>query len=238
MALRWRLATAPSISVFLDIGQGAGLAGASGVRPFLPPLLAGALARADAGIDFEGTDLSFLESPWFMLAVLAAAVGAYGAERRGRTAAAGAGPGPREAGEPPGPGGEPLPADARTDATTARTPLEQAMLALSVVLGALLFAGSLASGGETAWPGLVGGALCAALGYAALAALFARARRRLDPDAAPLFTVYADLLALAVAALSIFADPAGYLVLVALAALLMLGRREAARKYEGLRVLR
>src|SRR5918997_3032753 len=84
MALRWRLATAPSISVFLDIGQGAGLAGASGVRPFLPPLLAGALARADAGIDFDGTDLSFLESPWFLLAVLAAAVGAYAAEAAGR----------------------------------------------------------------------------------------------------------------------------------------------------------
>src|ERR671916_839159 len=78
MALRWRLATAPSISVSLDIGQGAGLAGASGVRPFLPPLLAGALARADAGIDFDGTDLSFLESPWFLLAVLAVGGGAGG----------------------------------------------------------------------------------------------------------------------------------------------------------------
>ena len=31
--------------------------------PFLPPLLAGALARGDVGIDFDGTDWSFLESP-------------------------------------------------------------------------------------------------------------------------------------------------------------------------------
>ena len=55
---------AAPMSLFLDIGQGAGLAGATGVRPFLPPLLAGALAREDAGIDFDGTDWSFLEDAW------------------------------------------------------------------------------------------------------------------------------------------------------------------------------
>ena len=44
------------MSLFLDIGTGAGLATASGVRPYLPPLLAGALARGDVAIDFEGTD--------------------------------------------------------------------------------------------------------------------------------------------------------------------------------------
>ena len=41
----------------LILGTGAGLATASGARPFLPPLVVGALARADAGIDFE--DLSY-----------------------------------------------------------------------------------------------------------------------------------------------------------------------------------
>ena len=71
------------MSLFLDIGTGAGLAGATGVRPFLPPLLAGALARGDVGIDFDGTDWSFLESPAFLLAVLALAVLAYGVERSG-----------------------------------------------------------------------------------------------------------------------------------------------------------
>jgi hypothetical protein len=66
-----------------DIGQGAGLAGAVGVRPFLPPIAAGGLARSDSGIDFDGTDFSFLESPWFLLLALALAVGSYMAERSG-----------------------------------------------------------------------------------------------------------------------------------------------------------
>src|SRR2546430_29836 len=69
------------MSLFLDIGKGAGLAGATGVRPFLPPLLAGALARGDIGIDFSHTDFSFLESPAFLAAVLAVAVLAYAVER-------------------------------------------------------------------------------------------------------------------------------------------------------------
>src|SRR5687767_10761257 len=71
MALQTSVPTA--ISLFLDIGQGAGLSGATGVNPFLPPLIAGALARGDAGVDFEGTDYSFLEKPGFLAAVLALA---------------------------------------------------------------------------------------------------------------------------------------------------------------------
>jgi Domain of unknown function (DUF4126) len=56
--------------LFLDITQGMGLAGAAGVRPFLPALLAGALGRADLGLDFEHTRYAFLESSWFLLAVV------------------------------------------------------------------------------------------------------------------------------------------------------------------------
>jgi uncharacterized protein DUF4126 len=69
------------VSVFLDTTTGMGLAGATGVRPYLPPLLAGGLARGDVGIDFDGTDWSFLESTGFLLAVLAVAVIAYLLER-------------------------------------------------------------------------------------------------------------------------------------------------------------
>jgi uncharacterized membrane protein len=53
-----------------DLLQGAGLAAAIGIRPFLPVLLAGALASADLGLDFDGTDFAFLESWPFLLAVV------------------------------------------------------------------------------------------------------------------------------------------------------------------------
>jgi hypothetical protein len=69
------------VSVFLDTTTGMGLAGATGVRPYLPPLLAGGLARGDVGIDFDGTDWRFLESSGFLLAVLAVGVLAYLLER-------------------------------------------------------------------------------------------------------------------------------------------------------------
>jgi hypothetical protein len=62
------------MDLFLAISQGTGLALATGVRPFLPPLLAGALARADAAIDFSGSDYSFLESLPFLAVLLAIAV--------------------------------------------------------------------------------------------------------------------------------------------------------------------
>lgn len=71
------------MSVFLDTTTGMGLAGATGVRPYLPPLLAGGLARGDVGIDFDGTDWRFLESSGFLLAVLAVGVLAYLLERSG-----------------------------------------------------------------------------------------------------------------------------------------------------------
>jgi hypothetical protein len=51
------------------------------VRPFLPALLAGALAGANVGLDFETGGFAFLESPVFLVGVLVLAVGAYAAER-------------------------------------------------------------------------------------------------------------------------------------------------------------
>ncbi|MFL5780567.1 MAG: hypothetical protein ACJ760_04570 [Thermoleophilaceae bacterium] len=176
------------------------------MRPFLPPLLAGALARGDVGLDFDGTPYAFLESPGFLLAVLAVGVLAYALDRRG-------GRGPRD-------------------------PATLLLAGLALVFGALLFAGSLADHGHEAWPGLVAGAACAVLAYAAVAMLFTRARRRVQGGAAGLLTLYADAIALALAGLSIFVEPVGYVALVAFAVLLVRSRAGGDRKYEGLRVLR
>lgn len=66
-----------------DLLQGAGLAAAIGIRPFLPVLLAGALASADVGLDFGGTDFAFLEDWPFLLAVVLAVTALDLAVRRG-----------------------------------------------------------------------------------------------------------------------------------------------------------
>jgi Domain of unknown function (DUF4126) len=192
------------MSVFMDTTTGMGLAGATGVRPYLPPLLAGALARSDTGIDFDGTDWRFLESTWFLLAVLVLGVIAYVAER----------------------------------SETNRRFVELFSGVAGVVLGALLFAGALADGGSESWPGLIGGAICAALGWQAVGGLIERARTRLKDDAAALFTAYADGVALLLAAIAIFLPPVSILAILGFIVLLLAGRRREGEKYAGLRVLR
>src|SRR5690349_2901088 len=68
----------------LDLLQGLGIAAAIGIRPFLPTLLAGALAAGNVGIDFDGTDFSFLEKPPFLIAVVVLLVVFAVLERRSR----------------------------------------------------------------------------------------------------------------------------------------------------------
>jgi Domain of unknown function (DUF4126) len=63
-----------TVKLLLDILQGMGVSAAAGLRPFLPTLLVGALAADDLGVDFDGTDFAFLESPWFLLAIVVALV--------------------------------------------------------------------------------------------------------------------------------------------------------------------
>jgi uncharacterized membrane protein len=213
MAPRQR--TAFAIALFMDIGQGAGTSGASGVRPFLPALLTGALARGDDGIDFSGTSYSFLESEWFLLVLLLLAVAAYALNRRSQVAGR----------------------------RSQEQLVERAVAVIGVVLGALLFAGSLADDGQTSWWGLIAGAACAALGYLALATLFARARSRIASQdgaggAESLIDVYAEGIALALAALAIFVEPVGYLALAVFVFLIVRSRGEGAQKYGGLRILR
>jgi hypothetical protein len=62
------------MKLVLDILQGLGLASAAGLRPFMPALLAGGLASGDVGIDFDGTQFAFLESPIWLLALVIALI--------------------------------------------------------------------------------------------------------------------------------------------------------------------
>ncbi len=198
------------MSLAFDIGQGAGLAGATGVRPFLPPILTGALASSDIGVDFDGTSFDWVESPGFLLAVLALSVVFYMAER--------------QLPQPEGRGG--------------RSPIQAAVAVIAMALGAVLFGASLAEGGQTEWPGVIAGMACAFLGFVAVAMLFARARARLEGGAAALLGVYADATSLVIAALSILFPPLGYVALVVFLVLLVRAGQGGDRKYEGLRILR
>jgi hypothetical protein len=181
----------------------------------------GGAARQDIGVDFDASDtFGFLEDTWFLLAVLGLAVAAYALERvRGSRTR------PERQVEPDPPG-----------RPGARNPIEPGLLVLTLLFGALLFGASLEEGGRTGWPGLIAGAACALLGYLAIAALFSRARRRLED--ATLLEVFADGTSLLLAALTILAPPLGYAVLVAFLVLLVRAGGERGKKYEGLRILR
>jgi hypothetical protein len=189
----------------LDLLQGVGVAAAIGIRPFLPVLLVGALATADVGLDFEGTDFAFLEEPWFLLAMLVAVLATDVVSRR-------------------------MAPESR--------PLVYFALALALALGALVAAGSLADHDYVVWPGLVLGAAAAALGFAAAHTLYARVRRRLDPEAQGALPLYGEGAALASAGVSVLFPPLALLVIGALVWLLAGGRRREGEKYAGLRILR
>jgi hypothetical protein len=191
------------MKLLLDILQGVGLSAATGVRPFLPTLVAGGLAIGDAGIDFEGTEFSFLEAPVFLLAV---AIGlALSLVLRSRL----------------------------------DTPAGAAALSgIGIGLGALLFAGTLDDRHAVWWPGLIGGLLCALLAGAAVRDLFNRTRARLDTEAAAALPVYAEGVALVLAALSILFPPVSVLAIGFLVWLIAGGRRRSGEKYAGLRILR
>jgi hypothetical protein len=87
-------------------------------------------------------------------------------------------------------------------------------------------------------PGIVGGALAAALGFFAARSLFGRVRRRLDADAQAVLPAYGEAAGLVSAGASVLFPPLAILVLGALAWLLAGGRRRAGEKYAGLRILR
>jgi hypothetical protein len=199
------------VHLVFDILTGIGVAAAVGIRPFLAALAVGVLAAANVEIHFNGTTYSFLQRWPFLLALVVLAFLATILER--------------QIGEDRG----------------LRSPEGIALALCSLALGALLFAGSLSARGTehyVAWPGWIGGVLCAAVGLFATRPLFARARARLDAQAASAVALYAEGAAVVLAALSVVAPPLGLVGLVALGWLWFAGRRREGQKYEGLRILR
>lgn len=196
------------MTLFLAICLGIGLALAVGVRPFLPALLVAALARGDLGIDFEGTDVAFVEGSGFLLALLIGVIVLVAAERRGNPEHVSSGP------------------------------LGAAIAGIGLALGALLFGGALQDDGYAFWPGLLGGIACAALAEAAARGFFANTRARLDAAAGATLPAYAEGFALLLAGLSVLAPPISLLALAFLGWLLIQQRRRGERKYAGLRILR
>jgi hypothetical protein len=192
----------------LDLLQGAGIAAAIGIRPFLPVLLVGALAAANLGVDFDGTDFAFLEqAPALAIVLVMLALATFAVRRAGPDA-------------------------------PERPPYVAIFAALAVILGALQGAASLADRDHPIVAGLLVGAACAALGFAAVRDLLVRTRRRLDADTAGTLPLYAEGAALAAAGLSVLFPPLALLVIAGLVALLVGGRRRSGEKYAGLRILR
>jgi hypothetical protein len=195
-------------SFVFDLLQGAGIAAAIGIRPFLPVLLVGALAAGDLGIDFGGTDFAFLEqAPLLAIVVALLTLSTYAVRRAGPAA---------------------------VDAT----PWAYLFGTFAVVMGLLYAAASLADHGHSVVPGMIVGALCAALGYVAVRDLVIRTRKRLDAETAGSLTLYFEGAGLLAAGASVLFPPLAVLVIGVLIALLLGGRRRAGEKYAGLRILR
>ncbi|HLJ04048.1 MAG TPA: DUF4126 family protein [Solirubrobacteraceae bacterium] len=191
-----------------DIFQGIGIAAAVGVRPFLPSLVVGALAAGNVEIHFNHTSWSFLQSAPFLLVMAVAAIALALLERR-------------------------LGARAVSGGSVAG-----GLAGVGAVLGALLFAGSLARGHYAAWPGLIAGVVCAAVAAAAVVPLLARVRTGGDQSVTATLPIYAEAFAIVLAALSVVAPPVGVIGLALLVWLLIAGRRREGQKYAGLRILR
>jgi hypothetical protein len=198
------------VHLAFDIFQGIGVAAAVGIRPFLPALAVGALASGGVQIHFDHTSYAFLQGVPFLLVMLVGAVLLVVVLDQGVW-----------------------------ESRLRGGPLATVVVIVSLAIGALLFAGSLSRGGYPAWPGLVGGVICAGVGVAASRPFLARVRERLDAaDAAVGLAVVAEGVALLTAVLSVVAPPVGVVALLWLLWLLWRGRGRGEEKYAGLRILR
>jgi len=197
------------VHLVFDIFQGIGVAAAVGIRPFLPGLVVGALAAGNIQIDFAHCDLSFLQkAPFLLVMVIGVVLLAFAERRLGRE-------------------------------RLQRGPVALTVAFAALAVGALLFAGSVSQTHPDAiWPGIVGGVICAAVGILATRPLLARVRARLDAEAAAALPLFAEMAAVAAAALSVLLPPVGVIVVTLLLWLLFAGRGRGEQKYAGLRILR
>jgi hypothetical protein len=197
------------VHLLFDIFQGIGIAAAAGIRPFLPGLAAGLLALANVQIHFDHTKFDFIQKGPFLIILAVLAVILIALEASKRGTDVDTGPG------------------------------SWLSAAFGAAVGALVFAGVLRHSGYAWWPGLIGGVVCAGIGFFAVRPFLVRLRSRLDAEAASLgVPLIAESSALGVAALSALLPPAGIVLTVAIVVLWFLGRNRGDQKYAGLRILR
>jgi hypothetical protein len=205
--------------IVFDIGLGAGLAAACGLRPFLPLLLAGALGSSSAlDVSFNVHRFVFVQETLWLLVVSGALVVAYAVQLLLAPSGPAVGRGEN---------------DSRASVWAAT----QAGLAYGS--GALLFAGALAAHHNAWWPGAIAGLGAAWLADAVAGPVLAGARARLSDRAArEALTVYLDAASLLAAVLVCVLHPLGYVLVAVLAWFLLRVRARGREKYAGLRILR
>jgi hypothetical protein len=197
------------VHLAFDIFQGIGISAAIGIRPFVPSIAAGALAAGSVEIHFQHTAYSFLQSLPFLLVMVICAALLIMLDPDNR--------GPRLYGRS----------------------LTVGLSVVSLALGGLFFAGALVRDHHPAWPGWIGGVICAGIGIAASRPFLTRLRSRLDDAAASVgLPLISDGSALLMALLAIVAPPLGLVALLFLLWLLYAGRGRSDAKYAGLRILR
>jgi len=193
---------------FFDIGLGLGLATACGVRPYLPPLLAGALASSAAlHVSFRG-HFHFLQSGWWLLAVTGVLALTYLAQLR---------------------------MGAERFEAAASGMLAAHCLAVGALLfaGTLAGHGELWWPGLPA-----GAAAAALARGAVVPVLRGARSRLSDRAAREALTIYFDAASLGLAGLVALLHPLGYLAPALAGWLLLRARARAGMKYAGLRIMR
>jgi hypothetical protein len=199
------------MDLFLVILQGVGVGLAAGISPFAAPLLAGALARGDLGLDFEGTGYGFLESIPFLVVMFALSVLWIYQSSSSRLS-------------------WPLSRYLPVIAVVA--------LALGALEFAAALADEDYSAAAGIAPGALSALLGLLAARAFIGGAQARLESRQETATGTGLSVFADAGALLLAALAVAVPPISLVALFVCAWIVVQRRRRAAQKYEGLRVLR